>query len=88
MGFTEETQAYLINNVQIVLHAAADVRFDQTLKKAIEVNVRGTRDLLRLTKNIKNIEVTCGSRSRRPKRVQTYANVFIFVDSFNRGDSL
>jgi alcohol-forming fatty acyl-CoA reductase len=57
MGFTEETQAYLINNVQIVLHAAADVRFDQTLKKAIEVNVRGTRDLLRLTKNIKNIEV-------------------------------
>jgi alcohol-forming fatty acyl-CoA reductase len=57
IGFTEETQAYLINNVQIVLHAAADVRFDQTLKKAIEVNVRGTRDLLRLTKNIKNIEV-------------------------------
>jgi alcohol-forming fatty acyl-CoA reductase len=57
LGFTEESQEYLINHAQIVLHAAADVRFDQTIKKAVEINVRGTRDLLKLVSQFKKLEV-------------------------------
>jgi alcohol-forming fatty acyl-CoA reductase len=58
MALTEESQAYLITNVQIVLHAAADVRFDQTIKNAVEINVRGTRDLLKLATQFKKLDVS------------------------------
>lgn len=37
LGIAAEEQQKLINNVEIVIHAAADVRFDETLKAAIEV---------------------------------------------------
>lgn len=57
LGMTKEAQDYLFEETQIVLHAAADVRFDQTLKKAVQVNVRGTRDLLRMALKMKKLEV-------------------------------
>ncbi|XP_058060623.1 fatty acyl-CoA reductase wat-like isoform X1 [Anopheles bellator] len=57
LGMTDESIEYIVNNAQIVLHAASDVRFDQALKKAIEVNVRGTRDLLRIAEKIVNLEL-------------------------------
>lgn len=58
VGLSEESIDYIVKNAQIVFHAASDVRFDQALKKAIEVNVRGTRDLLRICEKIVNLEVT------------------------------
>ncbi|XP_035787730.1 fatty acyl-CoA reductase wat-like isoform X1 [Anopheles albimanus] len=57
LGLSDESIEFIVNNTQIVLHAASDVRFDQALKKAIEVNVRGTRDLLRIAEKIVNLEV-------------------------------
>ncbi|XP_050072868.1 uncharacterized protein LOC126560962 [Anopheles maculipalpis] len=57
LGLSDESIEYIVNNAQIVLHAASDVRFDQALKKAIEVNVRGTRDLLRIAEKIVNLEL-------------------------------
>ena len=57
LGLSDEAREYLIQNTQIVLHAAADVRFDQTLKKAVEVNVRGTRDLILMMEKAPNFEV-------------------------------
>lgn len=47
-----------IENVEIILHAAADVRFDETLKNAIKVNIRATRDLLELAKKMTKLEVS------------------------------
>lgn len=57
VGLAEESIDYIVKNTQIVFHAASDVRFDQALKKAIEVNVRGTRDLLRICEKIINLEL-------------------------------
>lgn len=57
LGLSEEAREYIQNNAQIVIHAAADVRFDQTLKKAVEVNVRGTRDLIMIMEKTQNLEV-------------------------------
>ncbi|XP_058458774.1 fatty acyl-CoA reductase wat-like [Malaya genurostris] len=57
VGLSEESIDYIIKNTQIVFHAASDVRFDQALKKAIEVNVRGTRDLLKICEKIINLEL-------------------------------
>lgn len=57
LGMTKEALEYLHKETQIILHAAADVRFDQTIKKAVEVNVRGTRDLMRMAMKMKKLEV-------------------------------
>lgn len=57
MGLSQEIQRELINNVEIILHAAADVRFDETLKNAIKVNIRATRDLLEMAKRMEKLQV-------------------------------
>jgi len=43
--------------VNIVYHAAASVRFDDTLKDAIFLNTRGTREVAKLALETKNLEV-------------------------------
>lgn len=47
----------LFINFVAFLKAAADVRFDESLKESIETNVRGTRDIITLTHQIKNLIV-------------------------------
>ncbi|CAH0712903.1 unnamed protein product, partial [Brenthis ino] len=36
--------------VKFIFHGAATVRFDEVLKKAVEINVRGTREILKLAR--------------------------------------
>uniref|UniRef100_A0A336LP21 Fatty acyl-CoA reductase n=1 Tax=Culicoides sonorensis TaxID=179676 RepID=A0A336LP21_CULSO len=48
LGIDPILKMKVIQNTQIFIHAAADVRFDETLKEAIETNVRGTREMLKL----------------------------------------
>lgn len=57
MGLSEDIQREFISKVEIILHAAADVRFDEILKNAIKVNIRATRDLLDLAKKMVKLEV-------------------------------
>ncbi|XP_055918138.1 fatty acyl-CoA reductase wat-like [Eupeodes corollae] len=57
MGISESDEKELIENVQIVIHAAADVRFDEKLKTLLLVNLRGTREILELTSKMKKIQV-------------------------------
>lgn len=44
-----------INNVSIIFHAAASVRFDDPLKYAVLLNMRGTRELLEIGLKMKNL---------------------------------
>lgn len=57
LGISESQKRELIDNVDIVLHAAADVRFDKTLQQLCLSNVRGTREIITLVKEIKNLIV-------------------------------
>ena len=45
------------NIICLISKAAADVRFDESLKESIETNVRGTRDIVTLTHEIRNLIV-------------------------------
>lgn len=45
-----------MSNVSIIFHAAASVRFDDTLKKAIIMNTRGTHQLLLFAEQLKHIK--------------------------------
>lgn len=55
VGLSNEAQAELCENVDIILHAAADVRFDNTLRELSLVNLRGTREMLRLAERCKKL---------------------------------
>ncbi|CAH0712960.1 unnamed protein product, partial [Brenthis ino] len=48
MGMSDADRSKLTNEVDFIFHGAATVRFDETLKTAVEINVRGTREMLQL----------------------------------------
>lgn len=55
LGLSAEDIA-LMSNVSIIFHAAASVRFDDSLKDAIMMNTRGTRELLVFAEQLKQIK--------------------------------
>lgn len=56
-GISDEDIDLLCNEVEIVVHAAADVRFNIPLLEMVQSNVRGTRDILEIAKNMKKLQV-------------------------------
>lgn len=58
LGITSESiRIELIENTDIIIHAAADVRFNEPLSDLILCNLIGTRQLLELAKQMPNIQV-------------------------------
>lgn len=57
LGLSERDQQIILNEVHCVFHCAAIVRFDEKLRAYAYANVRATRDLLLLGKNMKNLKV-------------------------------
>ncbi|KAL3271474.1 hypothetical protein HHI36_021959 [Cryptolaemus montrouzieri] len=55
LGIEDEDKQRIIEEVNFVIHCAATVRFDETLKVAAHINVRGARDLLKIAGQIKNL---------------------------------
>lgn len=47
----------LMENVSVIFHSAASVRFDDPLKDAILMNTRGTREMLEFAMTLKNLKV-------------------------------
>ncbi|XP_055327144.1 fatty acyl-CoA reductase wat-like isoform X1 [Sitodiplosis mosellana] len=56
-GISATDVELLCNEVQVVIHAAADVRFNIPLLELVQSNVRGTRDVLEIAKKMKRLEV-------------------------------
>lgn len=42
--------------MSVIFHAAATVRFDERIKTAVHINVRGTKDMLILAKECKKLQ--------------------------------
>lgn len=57
LAINESDRRLLADTVQIVFHAAATIRFDEPLKKAVLLNTRGTKMVLELAKEMKNLLV-------------------------------
>lgn len=45
----------MCENVDVVFHAAATVRFDEKISTSLNVNVRGTQNVIALCQKIKNL---------------------------------
>ncbi|CAG7727529.1 unnamed protein product, partial [Allacma fusca] len=46
----------LINSVNIILHCAATIKFDLTLKDAVRSNVTGTKNVIHFARRVKNLK--------------------------------
>lgn len=57
MGVSSSDIKILSDNVSIVFHSAATVKFDQTLKSAVEMNLKGTMHLIQLIRKLKHLDV-------------------------------
>ncbi|XP_044261428.1 fatty acyl-CoA reductase wat-like [Tribolium madens] len=56
LGISQETEDVLIAETSIVIHAAANVKFDQPLRIATYINVRSTQDCIHLAKKMPNLK--------------------------------
>ncbi|XKL65009.1 hypothetical protein PGB90_005095 [Kerria lacca] len=57
LNLSNENRQTIINKVNIIYHCAATVRFDENLRNAITINALGTREIIRLAREIKNLKV-------------------------------
>jgi fatty acyl-CoA reductase len=57
LGLSATDRQILEETVSIVFHAAATVRFDDPLKSAVLMNTRGTREIMMIARNMKNLKV-------------------------------
>lgn len=57
LGISDEDMSLLTNQVNIVFHAAATVRFDENLKTAININLLGTEKLVDFCHKLNKLEV-------------------------------
>lgn len=58
LGISPEDRKKLCEEVEIVYHVAATIRFDEPLKKAVLLNTRGTKFMLDLAQEMKGLLVT------------------------------
>lgn len=58
LGLTLEDRKKIIDEVSVVFHNAATVKFDEKLKVATTINAGGTLAVINLCKEIKNLKVT------------------------------
>ncbi|KAG7201488.1 hypothetical protein KM043_004247 [Ampulex compressa] len=56
LGISAKDRAMLIQEVSIVFHVAATVRFDEKMKLAVAINVRSPKDALNLCKEIPDLK--------------------------------
>lgn len=58
LGMSDDDYNMLVRNVSVVFHVAATVRFDEPIRDAIIKNVRGTREVVGLAAQMKNLRVS------------------------------
>lgn len=56
IGLSNEDREHIKNNAQIIIHGAATVKFDEQLRTAIAINVRGTKNMLELAREVKDLQ--------------------------------
>lgn len=61
LGLSIEDRALLCEEVEIVYHGAATIRFDEKLRRAVLLNTRGTKLMLLLAKEMKKLQVIIAS---------------------------
>ncbi|KAL1455577.1 hypothetical protein WDU94_009661 [Cyamophila willieti] len=56
LGISEQDREIIIKEVSVVFHSAATVKFNETLKTAVQLNTQGTQSITDLCLEIENLE--------------------------------
>ncbi|XP_041973364.1 fatty acyl-CoA reductase 1-like [Aricia agestis] len=56
LGLNETSRALVTENTNIIIHSAATVRFDESLKESFDINVLGALRLIELAQDVHNLE--------------------------------
>lgn len=56
-GLSSDDMQLILDNVSIVFNSAATVKFDEELKTAVQLNVKGPRELLTICRKMKKLQV-------------------------------
>lgn len=57
LGISDEDKKFLEDNINIVFHSAATIRFEEPLRVAVRMNVIATKEIVLLCKKMRNLEV-------------------------------
>ncbi|XP_063372368.1 putative fatty acyl-CoA reductase CG5065 [Cydia amplana] len=57
LGLSPADRQRILEETDIIIHAAATIRFDEELKKAVMLNVRGTKLVVQLAKECKHLKL-------------------------------
>ena len=71
LGISSSDLELLAENVSVVFHSAATVRFNEELRSAVNVNVKGPQRLLRICHQMKHL-VVCNSVTVIPEGYRIY----------------
>ncbi|XP_046979493.1 fatty acyl-CoA reductase wat-like isoform X1 [Schistocerca americana] len=85
LGLSAEDRARLCQDVSVVFHLAATVRFDEAMRVAASINVRGTMEVLRLCRDMPKLKVvvhtsTAYSQYVRPRVLERFYEAPISAD--------
>lgn len=58
LGISEADQSLLFQNVSVVFHSAATVKFDEKLELSVKINMLGTKRLVQLCHHMIGLEVS------------------------------
>lgn len=59
LGISDEDRQFVINEINIIYHCAATIRFDEELKKAVLLNTRGTKLMVDLARKCRKLDLFC-----------------------------
>ena len=57
LGLSAANLELLFDKVSVVFHSAATVRFNEELRKAVQLNVKGPQQLLHICRQMKHLDV-------------------------------
>lgn len=63
LGISAEDRKILADNISIIYHCAATIRFDEQLRTAVLLNTRGTKLMLELAESLPKLEVSVRGKS-------------------------
>lgn len=77
LGLSSQDRTTLINKVEVVFHSAATLDFEADLRSTTNINLLGTRRIIQLCREIKNLKVNRYSEEIFCKDLERFCFVFL-----------
>jgi fatty acyl-CoA reductase len=58
LGLSDQDRQRVVTEVNVVFHAAATVRFNESLKSAVTLNTLGTQRVIQVCRDMQNLQVS------------------------------